>query len=26
LVVYQVQLSKSKAVVPDTRDYLYQND
>jgi len=26
LVVYQVQLSKSKSVVPDTRDYLYQND
>jgi len=25
LVVYQVQLSKSKYVVPDTRDYLYQN-
>jgi len=24
LVVYQVQLSKSKTVVPDTRDYLYQ--
>jgi len=26
LVVYQVQLTKSKAVVPDIRDYLYQND
>lgn len=26
LVVYQVQLTKSKSVVPDTRDYLYQND
>lgn len=25
LVVYQVQLSKSKSAVPDTRDYLYQN-
>lgn len=26
LVVYQVQLTKSKSAVPDTRDYLYQND
>lgn len=25
LVVYQIQLSKSKHVVPDTRDYLYQS-
>lgn len=25
LVVYQVQLTKSKHAVPDTRDYLYQN-
>lgn len=25
LVVYQLQLSKSKSVLPDTRDYLYQN-
>ncbi|MEH6358871.1 MAG: cyclopropane-fatty-acyl-phospholipid synthase family protein [Pseudomonadales bacterium] len=25
LVVYQVQLTKSKHVLPDTRDYLYQN-